>query len=46
MTYTNTFAVKRRCHKCKTSKPTAGGRTYPGGRVWICRDCQAKRKAA
>ena len=41
--YTTTFGVTRRCHKCNVSKPTAGGRTWPGGRIWLCKECMAKR---
>ena len=40
--YTHLFGVKRRCKRCNTSKPTAGGKTYPGGRVWVCADCRRK----
>lgn len=43
MTYTAYFAVKRRCHRCNVSKPTAGGKTYPGGRTWVCRECLHKQ---
>ena len=41
-TYTRLFAIKRRCKRCNTSKPTAGGKTYHGGRVWVCATCRNK----
>ena len=40
--YTALYAVKRRCKRCNVSKPTAGGKTFPGGRVWVCADCRRK----
>lgn len=44
--YTTTFAVKRRCKRCQVSKPIAGGKTFPGGKVWVCASCRQKAKPA
>lgn len=36
----HTFPVRRRCHKCGEHKGMTGGKTFPGGKRWHCKDCR------
>lgn len=44
-TYTRTFAVKRRCRRCRFMRPTTGGRLVKmanGVKAWRCAECRRK----
>lgn len=38
--YSVSGAYRRKCSKCGDHKPMAGGKTYPGGKVWRCAECR------
>ena len=40
MGYGNGFVYRRKCGRCQTHQPMAGGRTAPGGRYWVCSQCR------
>jgi hypothetical protein len=40
MGYGQGFTYRRKCAKCETHQPMAGGRTAPGGRYWVCSRCR------
>jgi len=38
----NFYDMKRTCKRCHHKRSTAGGKTFPGGSVWLCAACRAK----
>ena len=34
------YQFRRRCFKCNTHKPMTGGKTYGGGKKFICGKCR------